>query len=133
MFDAPEGKGDYLATLYKEVSSRVAGCFVADDRTATEVSVHLRGWQHREWSRNESHRKVWLFVQVQIDGRVAHELELGRMLDTPIGLNSLLRLYLCQQSADECKGGEQAEWLCRAVTERLEADARSLVLQAKVA
>ena len=39
---------DFLDMLYEEQPERVAGCFVADDRQQPEVSVHLRGWRHRD-------------------------------------------------------------------------------------
>lgn len=118
MFDAPEGKGEFLDLLYEEQTERVAGCYVADNRQLPEVTVHLRGWRHRE----PGSRRTWLFVQVRVDGRLAHELELSKADTAPISLNALLRLYLCAAPSDERTGGEQAEWLCRAVSERLAAD-----------
>lgn len=133
MLNDKDGPGEFLNALYQEVLTRVAGCFVNDDRTAIEVSVHLRGWRHREWSKNEGQRKVWLYVQVQVDGRLAHELELNRMHSAPIGLRGLLSIYLVDgwdnsnqfSSGDEAKGREQVEWLCRAVDQYLEASARA--------
>ena len=93
----------------------VAGCFVADDRQQPEVSVHLQGWRHRD----ADSRRVWLFVQVRVNGRLAHELALSKADAAPVSLNLLLRNYLCAAPSDERIGNEQTEWLCRAVTERL--------------
>lgn len=106
---------DFLDMLYEEQTERVAGCFVADDRQQPEISVHLRGWRHRD----ANSRRTWLFVQVRVSGRLAHELELSKADAAPVSLNLLLRNYLCAAPSDERIGNEQTEWLCRAVTERL--------------
>ena len=82
---------DFLDMLYEEQTERVAGCFVADDRQQPEISVHLRGWRHRD----TDSRRTWLFVQVRVSGRLAHELELSKADAAPVSLNLLLRNYLC--------------------------------------
>ena len=140
MLNSKDGPGEFLAALYDDISTRVAGCFVDDDRDAVEVAVHLRGYKHREWSKADGQRKVWLYVQVKVDGRLAHELELNRMHSAPASLNMLLRCYLCPASvgqsygvthkepAENVKGAEQVEWLCRAVDEYLQASARTTFL-----
>ena len=122
----------FPSAMYEEFSTRIAGCFVNDDRDSSEISVHLRGWKHRQWSRDNSQHKVYLYVQIRVDDRLAHELDLNRRA-VPLGLNELLRVYLCptavgqsygiahKQPPENIKGVEQVGWLCQAVDEYLQA------------
>ena len=135
MYDTPASLNP---ALYEEFTYRVAGCFVNDDRNAVEVSVHLRGWKHREWSRSEGQHKVYMYVQVRVDGRLAHELELAErksaipsLQPDAVYLNTLLLMHL--RAGAVSMALEQADWLCRAVDEYLQAAARSQELQGRAA
>lgn len=128
----------FPSAIYEEFCTRIAGCFVNDDRNAAEISVHLRGWKHREWSRNEGHRKVYLYVQIRVDDRLAHELELNKRAVSPASLVELLQAYLCPPAKSShdyhicsaaANGMNQATWLCQAVDEYLQTAAKSQALQ----
>lgn len=125
----------FPSAMYEEFYTRVAGCFVNDDRDSSEISVHLRGWKHRQWSRDDGQRKVYLYVQIRVDDRLAHELDLNRRAVPPACLVDLLQAYLCPAPRLEVykKGAEQVDWLCRVVDEYLQAAAKFQALQGNAA
>ncbi len=104
---------DYIASLTDEVTARIAGCFVDDDKHMTGVSVHLRGVEY-------PHGKVWQFAQIFVtepnarnktaQPRLAHEIAVNTSGPLPT-LNTLLGLYL----SDE----KQVKWLAGMVEQYL--------------
>lgn len=96
----PIDREEYINDLRDEELVRVAGC----QAKAGDIAVFLRGWKYND---APDSRVVWQYVQIVINGRTAHEIDLEQIAF----LQSLLRVYL---------ESEQTEWLVRSVTEYLE-------------
>lgn len=96
----PIDREEFLNDLRDEELVRVAGC----QAKAGDIAVFLRGWKYKD---APDSRVVWQYVQIVINGRTAHEIDLEQITF----LQSLLRVYL---------EAEQTEWLVRSVTEYLE-------------
>jgi len=96
----PIDREEFLNDLRDEERVRVAG----GEAKAGDIAVFLRGWKYKD---EPDSSVVWQYVQIVINGRVAHEIDLEQIAF----LQSLLRVYL---------EAEQTEWLVRSVTEYLE-------------
>lgn len=96
----PIDREEYVNDLRDEERVRVAGCKVKTG----DIAVFLRGWKYKDAPKSSI---AWQYVQIVINGRVAHEIDLEQITF----LQSLLRVYL---------EAEQTEWLVRSVTEYLE-------------